>query len=201
MRVLVPATLATLARAAATGWLDPGDGTAFAVTPAAWEMHSDGDTEELELLAAEAAAAASLRLLAAAAGPVPARRVVLSVDVPDAEVTIPTGLDESDDADGADAEGADGEGAAGEGADAPDPALVRLSGSVPMESVASVHLDPASRAPIVTAALPVAAEPALELGALPEGPSWQARDELEASPLLWYDRSEIDALVQEVPAP
>jgi len=197
VRVLVPATLATLARAVAAGSLDLGDGTAFAVTPASWEMHTDGDAEELELLAAEAAAAASLRMLAAA-GAVPARRVVLSVDVPDAQVDVPgPGGDHA--ADAADADAADA-GDAGAGGDIGDgePERVRLTGPVPLDAVASVHLDPASRAPTVTAALPVAAQAPLELGAFPEGPAWQARDELEASPLLWYDRSEIDALVQEV---
>ena len=194
MRVLVPATLATLARAVRAGSLDVGDGTAFAVTPASWEMHSDGDAEELELLAAEAAAAASLRMLAAA-GAVPPRRVVLSVDVPDAQVRIPGPDGGRPDPTAADP-AADGEDADGE--DVGEPERVQLNGPVPLDAVASVHLDPASMAATVTAALPVAAEPPLELGAFPEGPAWQARDDLEASPLLWYDRSEIDALVQEV---
>lgn len=176
MRVLVPATLAMLAHAVATGSLDAVAGAAYAVTPAAREMHADGDTEELELLAAEVAAAASLRLLAAAPPTtVPARRVVLSVDVPDEQVAIP---------------------APGAGGD-DEPELVHLVGPVPMKALASAHVDAASTAPTVAAALPVAAEPALELGALPEGPAWSARDDVEASPLLWYDRTEIDALVQE----
>jgi len=174
VRVLVPATLAMLAHAVATGSLDAAAGAAYAVTPAAREMHADGDTEELELLAAEVAAAASLRLLAAAPPTtVPARRVVVSVDVPDEQVAIP-------------APGAGGE-----------PELVHLVGPVPMKALASAHVDAASTAPTVAAALPVATEPALELGALPEGPAWSARDDVEASPLLWYDRTEIDALVQE----
>lgn len=177
MRVLVPATLALLASAAATGSLDPVTGIGYAVTPAAREMHSDGDTEELELLAAEAAAAASLRLLATAGGTVATRRVVLSVDVPDSQVVVPPPGD----------------------ADPPDePELVRVIGPVPMKAVASVHVDAAASASTVAAALPVAAEPPLELGALPAGPAWLARDEMEATPLLWYDRTEIDALVQEV---
>ena len=176
MRVLVPATLAMLAHAVATGSLDAVAGAAYAVTPAAREMHTDGDTEELELLAAEVAAAASLRLLAAAPPTtVPARRVVLSVDVPDEQVAIP---------------------APGAGGD-DEPELVHLVGPVPMKALASAHVDAASTASTVAAALPVATEPALELGALPEGPAWSARDDVEASPLLWYDRTEIDALVQE----
>lgn len=176
MRVFLPSTLVALARAAASGELPVPDGTAFAVTPASVEMHTDGDAEELEMLAAEAAASASLRLLAAAAqhAAVPARRVVVAVDVADSEVTVPVEWDE----------------------EAPD--QVRLPGPVPMAAVASVLADPPSLTVLVTGALPVADEPPPELGALPEGPAWAARDEVEASPLLWFDASEIQDLTAGV---
>lgn len=178
MRVFLPSTLAALARAAASGELPVPGGTAFAVTPASVEMHTDGDAEELEMLAAEAAASASLRILAAVtpdgAGSVPTRRVVVAVDVADHEVTVPVEWDE----------------------DAPD--LVHLPGPVPMAAVASVLADPPSLTDLVTRALPVADEPPPELGALPEGPAWAARDEVEASPLLWFDATEIRDLTAGV---
>ena len=180
MRVFLPSTLVELARASASGEMPVPDGTAFAVTPASVEMHTDGDAEELEMLAAEAAAARSLRLLAAAigsgtgSGTVPARRVVVAVDVADSEVTVPVEWDE----------------------DAPD--LVHLPGPVPMKAVASVLADPPSIAELVARALPVADEPPPELGALPAGPAWEARDEVEASPLLWFDATEVGDLTRGV---
>jgi len=193
VRVFLPSTLVALARASASGEVAVPDGTAFAVTPASVEMHTDGDAEELEMLAAEAAATGSLRLLAAgaqaaaaepaaqaaaqpAAGPVPARRVVIAVDVADSDVTVPVEWDE----------------------DAPD--LVHLAGPVPMAAVASVLADPPSLTVLVGRALPVADEPPPELGALPEGPAWAARDEVEASPLLWFDATEIRDLTAGVEA-
>lgn len=186
VRVFVPSTLVTLARAAVSGELPVPGGTAFAVTPASVEMHTDGDVEELEMLAAEAAAARSLCLLAAvpepaagppvAGGPVAARRVVVAVDVLDTAVTVPADWDE----------------------DSPD--LVELPGPVAMEAVASVLADPPSIAELVNRALPVAGEPPPQLGALPEGPAWEARDEVEASPLLWFDATEIEDLTRGVEA-
>jgi len=197
VRVFLPSTLVALARASASGEVAVPDGTAFAVTPASVEMHTDGDAEELEMLAAEAAATGSLRLLAAgaqtaaaqaaaepaaqaaaqpAAGPVPARRVVIAVDVAESDVTVPVEWDE----------------------DAPD--LVHLAGPVPMAAVASVLADPPSLTVLVGRALPVADEPPPELGALPEGPAWAARDEVEASPLLWFDATEIGDLTAGVEA-
>lgn len=178
MRVFLPSTLVALARASASGRLEVPGGTAFAVTPASVEMHTDGDVEELEMLAAEAAAVASLRLLAEVTGTpaVPARRVVVAVDVADSEVTVPVEWDEQ----------------------APD--RVHLPGPVPMGAVASVLADPPSIADLVTRALPVAAEPPPELGALPDTPAWEARDEVEASPLLWFDATEVGDLTRGVEA-
>jgi hypothetical protein len=59
-------------------------GTAYAVTPSLREWYREGDAEELEHAASSLAAAAALNLLAAADG-APPRRVVLAVDVDEAE--------------------------------------------------------------------------------------------------------------------
>jgi hypothetical protein len=80
MRVYLPSTLPALAAALDAGQLDGS--VAFAVTPTLREWYIEGDTEELEYVAAAAAARASLRLLVGSDGP--DRRVVLAADVPDA---------------------------------------------------------------------------------------------------------------------
>ncbi|MDG4862190.1 hypothetical protein P8605_29015, partial [Streptomyces sp. T-3] len=86
MRVYVPLTLGGLAAAHRAGELGPGPLTAYAVTPALREWYVSDDIEELEYAALSRAAAASLRLLAG--DPASSRRrVVLAVDVPDAEAS------------------------------------------------------------------------------------------------------------------
>jgi uncharacterized protein DUF6912 len=102
MRIYLPATLPRLAAGLAAGQFDPD--VAYAVTPALREWYAEGDIEELEYVAAAAAARASLQMLGeetaieAAAGAdaaedasqvgrlLPARRVVLAADVPDSLV-------------------------------------------------------------------------------------------------------------------
>ncbi len=157
--MLLPATLASLAAALASGWFEPADGIGY--LPGSGE---DDDAEEVELLATEAAAAASLRQLGAAGPEVSARRVVLAAD-----------LDDRVEPDVADvARGSDG---------APLP--VRLAAPVPISAVASVLVDPVSRIALVRAALAGETHDAYE-----------AREQVEAGPLLWFDRSEIDVLIQ-----
>ena len=85
MRLYLPATLPLLAE-----WLDAGHaspGLAGAVTPGLREWYREGDAEELEYAAQRLAARMSLELLADAPE-VPRRRVVLAVDVPDADVAV-----------------------------------------------------------------------------------------------------------------
>ena len=79
-RVYLPTTLAGLRGALEAGSVDAGTG--YAVTPALREWYAEGDLEELEYAASNAAARASLRLLAAGDG-APPRRVVLAVELPD----------------------------------------------------------------------------------------------------------------------
>ena len=85
MRVYLPATLPLL-----RSWLDAGGApgaTAYAVTPALREWYREADEEEMEYVAAQAAARASLALLAD--DPMaPRRRVVLAADVAEADVAV-----------------------------------------------------------------------------------------------------------------
>ncbi|WP_067180951.1 DUF6912 family protein [Microtetraspora niveoalba] len=156
MRVYLPCTLPALARVVARGELGPAPLIGYAVTPALVEWYASGDTEELEYVAMTEAARASLRMLAEegaaelaggpAGGPaeeggagkagVPARRVVLAAEVPDAAVAASADIDER--------------------------ARVRLTEPIPMSRVASAHVDDPDAAPDVEAA--VAALPAADLG-------------------------------------
>ena len=85
MRVYLPATLPVLEQWLATGHAVPGLGAG--VTPALREWYREGDTDELEYAAQRVAARLALELLADDPG-APRRRVVLAVDVPDADVVV-----------------------------------------------------------------------------------------------------------------
>lgn len=84
MRVYLPATLPLLGR-----WLDAGEAaadTAYAVTPSLREWYREGDLDELEHAAQVAASIGSLELLDLDAA-APRRRVVVAVDIAEAEVS------------------------------------------------------------------------------------------------------------------
>ncbi len=86
MRVYVPATVPLLARLRGHGALDvPTDVTAHAVTPDLREWYAEGDEEELEFVAFIRAAQGALRLLRLDPQ-APRRRVVISADLPAADV-------------------------------------------------------------------------------------------------------------------
>ena len=85
MRLYLPATMPLLAEWLAAGQATPG--LAGAVTPGLREWYREGDAEELEYAAQRVAARMSLQMLAAQPE-VPRRRVVLAVDVPDADVAV-----------------------------------------------------------------------------------------------------------------
>ncbi|WP_184987721.1 DUF6912 family protein [Sphaerisporangium rubeum] len=130
MRVYLPCTLPALAKVAADGELGPAPLTGYAVTPALVEWYVSGDTEELEYVALTDAARASLRLLAgdrAEGLPVPARRVVVAAEVPDADVRTSPDLD--------------------------DRSRVTLGVPVALKLVASVHVDDLQAVPDVEEAL------------------------------------------------
>jgi hypothetical protein len=181
MRVYLPTTLPRLAAAVAAGTFGSGaagtfgsgaDGAsgsgadggleAHAVTPAVREWYTEGDLEELEYAVLIDAAQACLRLLAQDDAAEP-RRVVVAADVPDQAVRpVPeTGR-----------------------------SRVRLSVPVPLDAVASVHVDEPAAGPTVVAA--VQALPAADAG---DDDALFALDEAQACDLLWYDVTEIPQLI------
>ncbi len=163
MRVYLPTTLDALAAAYAAGTFGPAPIDAHAVTGAIREWYVTGDLEELEYAALTDAAEASLRALAAA-GDSSFRRVVVAADVPDDAVRP-----------------------------RPDErfrSAVTVVAAVPLEDVASVHVDEPEAADAVSAA--AAALPAADAG---DDDARFALDEAEATELLWYDVTEIPDLV------
>jgi hypothetical protein len=167
MRVYIPTTLPGLAEAYKAGELGPVPLDAFAVTPSLREWYVSDDIEELEYAALNRAAQASLRLLALHPD-VARRRVVLAVDVTDAEVRYDPdrSLDPS---------------ALGE---------VRLDKAVPLSKAAAVHVDADEAEPDVTAA-------AGALGAADTGDddAQFVVDGAEDHELLWYATQEIPNLI------
>lgn len=136
MRVYIPATVAMLRTLVDSSELVPVAGTAFALTPMLRESYAAGDTEELEYVAMNEAARASLRLLATDLENDPAavaRRVVVAADVE--QVRLRPDLDD---------------------------AAVTVSGAIPACAVAAVHVDLAEAQDAVRAA--VAAVDAADLG-------------------------------------
>jgi hypothetical protein len=167
MRVYVPATWPMLRTLVKNGEVDPIGGTAFALTPRLREHYTSGDDDELEYAAMNEAARASLRLLAVELGlgeeATPARRVVVAADLDD--VTLRPDLD-----DGA----------------------VRITGSVPLEKVAAVHVDNEEAEYAVRQAS--GAVDAADMGDLDaEFLIGEAEDHDQA----WYDPSEIMHLVED----
>lgn len=131
-RVYLPATLPLLARLRDDGDLDiPTDGTAHAVTPELREWYAEGDEEELEYVAFTRAAQAALHLLHVDSQ-APPRRVVISADLPAADVaSVDRDLGSSG---------------------------VRVTGSVPLARVAAIHVDAAAAEADVAAAAEVVDE-------------------------------------------
>lgn len=86
MRVYLPATFSMLVELRDTGRVAARNGWAFAVTPSLREFYTAGDEEELEAVAFDDAAEASIRLLAIGDEHFPHRRVVISADVEDSAV-------------------------------------------------------------------------------------------------------------------
>jgi hypothetical protein len=129
VRVYIPATLAMLRTLVEGGELAPIAGTAFALTPMLRESYAAGDTEELEYVAMNEAARASLRLLAAEleddSAAIP-RRVVVAADVE--QVRLRPDLDD---------------------------AAVTVGGAIPTSAVAAVHVDVAEAEDAVRAAAAV----------------------------------------------
>lgn len=161
-RVYLPATFADLGRLHTDGVL-PGPRGAHAVTPSLVEWYTEGDTEEFEYVALTQAAESSLRLLAADPD-LARRRVVLAADVAEADVAECPG--------------------------AASRSTVQVLADVPVNAVASVHVDEESAAKVVAEAII-----ALDAAAVGDDDAQFALDEAEATELLWYDVTEIPDLI------
>ncbi len=115
MRVYIPATFGMLASLQENGLIHARNGWAFAATTALHDFFTSGDEEEIEAVAFDDAALASIRLLTIGdEEKFPHRRVVISADV--------------------DATGAAEDPEMGE-------SVVKLSGPVELEQVAAIHVD------------------------------------------------------------
>jgi len=162
MRVFLPSTLPALAQALQAGQVGPGPVPGFAVTPSLREAYASGDEEELEYVAMTEAARASLRMLAQDPA-APPRRVVLAVEIPAEQMK----LDARD----------------------KEPARVLISEAVPVERLASAHVDDAEAGADVRAAAD--ALPAADAG--DEDASF-AVDGAEGYELGWYATQELPYL-------
>lgn len=112
MRVYIPATFAMLESLNADGVLHARNGWGFAATPELTEFFTSGDQEEIEAIAFDDAALASIRLLAIGDEErFPHRRVVVSADV---EATGEPDMGES---------------------------VVKVVGPVELKDIAAVHVD------------------------------------------------------------
>jgi hypothetical protein len=174
MRVFLPSTLPALAEALRAGQVgsgadpaagaDPGQQSGYAVTPALREAYASGDDEELEYAALTEAGRASLRLLAANPA-APPRRVVLAVEIPADQVK----LDARD----------------------REPARVLVTAAIPIDTLASAHVDDTVAAQDVRAA----AE-ALDAADSGDEDARFAVDGAEGHELGWYATQELSYLAE-----
>ena len=162
MRVFLPSTLPALAQALRSGQVGSGPMHGFAVTPSLREAYASGDEEELEYTAMAEAARASLRMLAKDPA-APPRRVVLAAEIPAEQVK----LDARD----------------------KEPARVLIAEAVPIERLASAHVDDVEAGADVRAAAD--ALPAADAG--DEDASF-AVDGAEGHELGWYATQELSYL-------
>jgi len=170
VRVYLPATLALIACLHAEGELEVA--TAHAVTPALREWYAEGDQEELEYVAFTRAAQEALWQLRADPA-VPRRRVVISVDIAAADLTMTT------------------EPLGPPGRQDLGSSRVRLRAAVPLSAVAALHVDGAAAEPDVA----VAAE-AVPRAAAGDPDAEFTVDSAEAHELEWYDVTELPQLLR-----
>jgi hypothetical protein len=135
VRVYLPATSSALRVLSEAGQLGEDGMTGFAVTGGLRSWYVDDDLEELEYAAARQAARASIRLIDADPGAA-RRRVVVSVDVADTDVTVCDDLELG---------------------------AVRVAGPVRLGSVVALHADDAEAEAAVAAAAAVVVEADLGL--------------------------------------
>jgi hypothetical protein len=125
MRVYLAATIPLLARLERDGGLESLEGCAATASLRAW--YGEGDEEEYEYVAMNAASHGSLRLLAESPG-APRRRVVIAADVPDSRVVVP-------------------------GGESADPGVIKVTGVVRLADIASLHVDEVAAEQAVSAAI------------------------------------------------
>ena len=164
MRVFLASTLPALAEILRTGQVgsDPVPQPGYAVTPVLREAYASGDEEELEYAALTEAARASLRMLATDHA-APPRRVVLAAELPAEQVK----LDAHDH----------------------EPARVLIATAIPLERLASAHVDDAEAGADVRAAAD--ALPAADAG---DEDARFAVDGAEGHELGWYATQELSDL-------
>ena len=171
MRVYIPATVRMLQGLVAEQEFFPVNGTAFAITPALREAYSSGDDDELAEVAMAEAARASLRLLAAEAtdegdvhdadGATVRRRAVIAADVDDAKLRPDL-----------------------------DDAVVRISGPVGIDAIASAHVDLAEAEATMERAIAVIDE--ADLG---DADAEFVLGDAEDHELAWYATQELPFLL------
>ncbi|MEV5833636.1 hypothetical protein [Nocardia sp. NPDC052112] len=181
MRVYIPATVPMLRELVANRELRAAGGTAFAVTPTLREAYASGDDDELAEVAMAEAARASLRLLAAEReeateasddedaddpettyhSPV-YRRAVIAADVTGAKLRPDL-----------------------------DDAVVRLTGPIGYDRIASVHVDLAEAEPEVAKAVDVV--DAADLG---DADAEFVLGDAEDHQLAWYAAQELPFLLE-----
>lgn len=186
LRVYIPATVPMLRELVANREIRPVGGTAFAVTPTLREAYASGDDDELAEVAMGEAARASLRLLAAereeiaeAADTDPSdsdadaepaapshspvyRRAVISADVSGAKLRPDL-----------------------------DDAVVRLTGPISYDEIASAHVDLAEAEPEVAKAVDVV--DAADLG---DTDAEFVLGDAEDHQLAWYAAQELPFLLE-----
>ena len=162
MRVFLPSTLPALAEALRAGHV--GQQPGYAVTPALREAYASGDEEELEYSALTEAARGSLRMLAGNPA-APPRRVVLAAEIP---------------ADGVKLD-----------ARAREPGRVLVTAAIPIDKLASAHVDDAEAGTDVRAA----AE-ALDAADSGDEDARFAVDGAEGHELGWYATQELSYLAE-----
>jgi hypothetical protein len=185
VRVFVAATAELLLR-----WMEVGSAAVdvgYAVTPGLRESYRDGDEDELEWVASQAAARQCLRLLAAQPG-TPDCRFVLAVDADEGAVTT----------------------VAGHGVADPDSAAtVRLEGDVPRRRWASVLADQPGGGPAAAAdraVIAAAVDVVRRAGGDPRR-AWHGEqlssadadrlEDADAVGLGWYAVQELEGLLRE----
>lgn len=198
MRVYVPATIPMLRDLVADRELRAFGGTAFALTPALREAYASGDDEELSEVAMGEAARAALRLIAAE------RDALTSDDTADAAAE--KSEEPSDDSTVADAEPArPAPRSSGPvyrravvAADVTgvtlrpdlDDAVVRLSGPISYDRIASVHVDLAEAEPAVAKAVDV-----IDAADLGDPDAEFVLGDAEDHQLAWYAAQELPFLL------